>query len=248
MNRKRFLYSSILAGIGLQFPFQAFFKTPIEFQNISIDQVLGLDTSHLEPSPILLEKETYKSFSKMQSAAFKDGIHLQIVSGYRSFLQQKRIWESKYNQLLNTHPSSEVILEIITYSSIPGTSRHHWGTDIDIIDQSVQLPKGDVLIEKHYHGTGVFSNLKIWMERYGSDFGFELVYTDDTTRTGFLYEPWHYSFSPSSKDFLSVQMKESFQKSWEKLSFDGKSKMTPEFIESYFQKYALGINTILMPS
>jgi len=248
MNRKRFLYSSILAGIGLQFPFQAFFKTPIEFQNISIEQVLGLDTSHLEPSPILLEKKTYKSFSKMQSAALKDDIHLQIVSGYRSFSNQKQIWEKKYNQLLKTHSSTEAISEIITYSSIPGTSRHHWGTDIDIIDQSVQLPKGDILLEKHYHGTGVFSNLKVWMERYGSDFGFELVYTDDKTRTGFLYEPWHYSFSPTSKDFLSLQMEESFQTSWEKLSFDGKSKMTPEFIASYFKNYALGISTFLMPS
>jgi LAS superfamily LD-carboxypeptidase LdcB len=248
MNRKRFLYTSTLAGIGLQFPFQAFFNKPIEFQNISMEQVLGLDTSHLEPSPILLEKETYKFFSKMQSAALKDDIHLQIVSGYRSFSQQKQIWEKKYNQLLKTHSSSEAISEIITYSSIPGTSRHHWGTDIDIIDQSVQLPKGDILLEKHYHGTGVFSNLKLWMERYGSDFGFVLVYTDDTTRTGFLYEPWHYSFSLTSKDFLSLQMKESFQKSWEKLSFDGKSKMTPEFIASYFKNYALGINTLLMPS
>jgi hypothetical protein len=86
------------------------------------------------------------------------------------------------------------------------------------------------------------------MERYGSDFGFELVYTDDKTRTGFLYEPWHYSFSPTSKDFLSLQMEESFQTSWEKLSFDGKSKMTPEFIASYFKNYALGISTFLMPS
>jgi hypothetical protein len=248
MNRKRFLYISTLSGIGFQFPFQAFFKKPTEFQNISIEQVLGLDTSHLVPSPILLEKKTYKSFSKMQSAALKDDIHLQIVSGYRSFLQQKQIWESKYKQLLNTHSSTEAISEIITYSSIPGTSRHHWGTDIDIIDQSVQLPKGDILLEKHYHGTGVFSNLKMWMERYGSDFGFELVYTDDKTRTGFLYEPWHYSFSPTSKDFLSLQMEESFQTSWEKLSFDGKSKMTPEFIASYFKNYALGISTFLMPS
>jgi LAS superfamily LD-carboxypeptidase LdcB len=248
MNRKRFLYSSILAGIGLQFPFQTFFKTSIDLQNISIEQVLGLNTSHLEPSSILLEKETYKSFSKMRSAALKDNIHLQIVSGYRSFSQQKQIWENKYNQLSKTHSSSEAILEIMTYSSIPGTSRHHWGTDIDIIDQSVQLPEEDILLEKHYQGTGVFSNLKIWMERYGSDFGFELVYTDDTTRKGFLYEPWHYSFSPSSKNFLSLQMKESFQKSWEKLNFDGKSKMTPEFIASYFKNYALGINTILMPS
>jgi LAS superfamily LD-carboxypeptidase LdcB len=248
MNRKRFLYSSILAGIGLQFPFQTFFKTSNDFQNISIEQVLGLDTSHLEPSPILLEKETYKSFSKMQSAALKDDIHLQVVSGYRSFSQQKQIWESKYKQLIETHSSSEAILEIITYSSIPGTSRHHWGTDIDIIDQSVRLPKRGVLLEKHYHGTGAFSNLKIWMERYGSDFGFELVYTDDTIRTGFLYEPWHYSFFPASEDFLSLQMKESFQKSWEKLSFEGKSKMTPEFIASYFKNYALGINTLLIPS
>ena len=121
MNRKRFLYSSILAGIGLQFPFQAFFKAPIDFQNISIDQVLGLDISHLEPSPILLEKETYKFFLRMQSAALKDDIHLQIVSGYRSFSQQKQIlyYKNIFNRYVKTlgqsvtyYKLSDLILKI----------------------------------------------------------------------------------------------------------------------------------------
>jgi hypothetical protein len=43
-------------------------------------------------------------------------------------------------------------------------------------------------------------------------------------------------------------MKERVQESWGKLSFDGKTNMTPEFMASYFKNYALGINTILMPS
>jgi len=74
----------------------------------------------------------------------------------------------------------------MTYSSIPGTSRHHWGTDIDIIDQSVQLPEEVYSLGKTLPWCWSVSNLKIWMERYGSDFGFELVYTDDTTREGFF--------------------------------------------------------------
>ena len=28
----------------------------------------------------------------------------------------------------------KAISEIIRFSTVPGTSRHHWGTDIDIID------------------------------------------------------------------------------------------------------------------
>jgi hypothetical protein len=248
MNRKKFLYTTALAGMGLQFSFQSFLKLPIEFQNISLDQVLGMDSSHLEPAPVSLDKETYRSFLQMESAALKDNIHLKIVSGYRSYSQQKQIWESKYNRLIETHSAEKAISEITTYSSIPGTSRHHWGTDIDLIDQSVQLPKGDLLLEKNYHGTGAFANLKTWMERFGSDFGFELVYIDDSTRTGFLHEPWHFSFSKKSKVFLDIQMKEKFQKSWQKLNFKGKSEMSPEFIATYFRNYALGINPILMPS
>ena len=39
--------------------------------------------------------------------------------------------------------------KIIEYSTLPGTSRHHWGTDIDIIDAEPP-EEGDVLLPKNF--------------------------------------------------------------------------------------------------
>lgn len=74
------------------------------------------------------------------------------------------------------------------YSTIPGTSRHHWGTDIDIIDAN-QPYKGDPLESDKFHGDGPFCALKEWMDLHANTFGFYLVYTDNDKRTGFYYEP-----------------------------------------------------------
>ena len=80
-----------------------------------------------------LEKQTAVSFKKMKSAAEKDGINLIIVSGARNYYSQKSIWERKFknNQSRGLNPL-ENARKILRYSSMPSTSRHHWGTDIDI--------------------------------------------------------------------------------------------------------------------
>ena len=98
--------------------------------------------------------------------------------------------------------ANQVISKIIEYSTIPGTSRHHWGTDLDIIDANSTY-KGDVLVPSKFHGTGPFCKLKEWMDNNAANFGFKLVYTDTPTREGFKYEPWHYSFAEISKPMLS---------------------------------------------
>lgn len=247
MNRRTFLITA-LAGLGYSISVSSLSMTTADFQKPSIPQLLGLDSSHLITSPIELERETLMAFLKMRNAAQTDGITLQIVSGYRSFDHQKQIWESKYNSLTKHLEPSEAISEIITYSSIPGTSRHHWGTDIDLIDGSVETPKGDVLLEKHYHNTGVFAPMRRWMQRCGSDFGFELVYPNQKTRPGFGYEPWHYSFQPTSKTYLQTQLSDDFYDAWNQLEFKGKGQMSSDFISTYFQNYSLGINPDLIPS
>lgn len=248
MNRSHFLKTSLLAGIGSSYILNnklinTFSQVPIE-----VEHLLGLNPSHLKSSSVGLERETYKAFQLMKRAASNDKIDIKIVSGYRSFQRQKEIWERKFLQLSKTKTPTEAISEIITYSSIPGTSRHHWGTDIDIIDGSVPSPQGGLLQEKNYHGHAAFSKMKSWMDTYSKDFGFELVYTDDPDRTGFNFEPWHFSYAPKSVSFLKLQMKEEYKSAWENLNFKGKSDFTNAFINSYFKNYGSGINPNLMPS
>lgn len=248
MNRKGFIKTAALAGIASQFQLSSRFFKFMSTGDIKIENLLGISESHLKSKPVLLEKKTYEAFSLMRSAALKDQIDINIVSGYRSFQRQKEIWERKFKQFSKTKNPADAISEIITYSSIPGTSRHHWGTDIDIIDAAAEMPKGGLLQENNYHGEAPFSNLKSWMDRYSSDFGFELVYTKDKARSGFNYEPWHYSFAPVSKSYLKLQMGKDYKKAWHALEFEGKSEMTYAFIDSYFKNYGMGIHTSLMPS
>ena len=67
----------------------------------------------------------------MQRAALYDTIQLIIVSGTRNFKEQKAIWNRKWNRY-NNLKSIDRIKKILEYSSMPSTSRHHWGTDLDL--------------------------------------------------------------------------------------------------------------------
>ena len=88
-----------------------------------------------------LQKETYNAFKSMRTKAKKDGVYLNIVSATRTFNRQKNIWERKWTgkrkvagkNLSRAIPNhTKRAKEILKYSAMPGTSRHHWGTDIDI--------------------------------------------------------------------------------------------------------------------
>ena len=92
-----------------------------------------VDKKYHDKSEMYLQKQTLESFIKMREAAEKDGIQLTIISGTRDFYSQKSIWERKYNNYKKEELSEvEIIKKIMLWSSMPTTSRHHWGTDIDI--------------------------------------------------------------------------------------------------------------------
>ena len=83
---------------------------------------------------VFLKKETYRAYVKMYAAALKDGVELNIVSGTRSFSDQCYKWESKWNdpQFSGIKNTAAKALKLLRWWSMPGTSRHHWGTDIDL--------------------------------------------------------------------------------------------------------------------
>lgn len=191
----------------------------------------------------LLQKEVLEAFEIMKSEAAKDGIHLKTVSGYRSFKRQNQIWNYKYKKYAATGLGPNAIFDsITTYSAVPGTSRHHWGTEIDVIDGS-KIYTGDALIAPNFHGNGPFCALNEWMEKNSSRFGFELVYTLDHNRTGFNYEPWHYSYVPLSRkryhNYLQNIKLTSFLK---KRNINGIDKIDEQQIIRYLETHFKGIN------
>jgi hypothetical protein len=135
-------------------------------------------------------------------------------------------------------------LKIIEYSTIPGTSRHHWGTDIDIIDSNIK-PEGDVLLTEKFYGNGPYAKLKNWLDKNSKKFGFYLVYTDDDKREGFNHEPWHFSYKPISKDILEEFLKIDFIKLFTKNEILGSEYLTSDFIKHYKNNFLLGINSDL---
>jgi len=150
-----------------------------------------------------MHKDAYKAYKKMYASAAKDGIELRIVSAFRSFKHQKSIWEAKWTgtrkvlgqDLSKKYPKAEERAKVILmFSSMPGTSRHHWGTDIDIYsveEEDFQSGKGKKIYE--------------WLLAHANDFGFCQVYTPKpaTRPYGYEEEKWHWSYKPIAEKYLN---------------------------------------------
>ncbi len=145
-----------------------------------------------------LNKETYDAFLKMRQAALKDGVVLTIVSGGRDFYHQKRIWEGKWNSSDILEPEARM-KKILEYSSMPGTSRHHWGTDIDLNN----------LNNSHFaEGEGL--KTYTWLTKHAHTFGFFQPYTNRVATNrhyGYNEEKWHWSYYPIAQPYLDFYNK-----------------------------------------
>ena len=243
MKRRSFLNKSglTLAAAGL-IPHIIFAQT----EEYSILELMGKAKIKLFGENINLREEAYHAFTDMRDAARKDGIEIQIVSSYRSFARQKAIFERKYQRFSEEGLAPiDAIDKIIEYSTIPGTSRHHWATDIDITDGNAKT-EGDVLVPGKFESGGPFAALKEWMDAYATTFDFHLVYTDTPGRRGFKYEPWHYSYAPLSIPMLSQFRKKNIMELLLKEDIEGIEHFTTGFIKTYIQDNILDINPDLL--
>ena len=155
-----------------------------------------VDKEYHTKSEMYLLKETLEAFIKMRESAKLDGISLTIVSGTRNFDAQKRIWEKKYEKNKNKGLSDiENIKKIMVWSSMPSTSRHHWGTDIDING-----------FDEYFDGKNPKANKEYeWLKENASKFGFCQTYTEKKEGgrlTGYNEEKWHWSYMPIAKQLL----------------------------------------------
>lgn len=165
------------------------------------DFVLIAEQFTAVPNRMYLRKEVLDAFLKMQEAADKDEINLKIASATRNFDYQKNIWNNKWTgvtivdgqNLPKSLPDElERFKKILEYSSAPGTSRHHWGTDIDINNANPEYFKTE-------NGKKVYEWLVLNAHKFGFCQPYNLKGSDRPT--GYNEEKWHWSYLPLARDF-----------------------------------------------
>ena len=84
-------------------------------------------------------------------------------------------------------------LNILKFSSMPGTSRHHWGTEIDINS-----------FNNSWFTYGEGLRLFNWMNNNAAKYGFHRPYTakNKNRPNGYNEEKWHWSYTPLSIPML----------------------------------------------
>ena len=181
----------------------------------------GQSPSHLcgaaeaERLTVSVHRDVVAPFDQLKSAAASEGFDVAILSGFRSFEKQLSIWNRKAcGELpvldsnakpidITTLTEQQLVFAILRWSALPGASRHHWGTDLDLFDATAR-PAGYVieLIPNEYDGEGMFSPFSRWLDQRiadGTSFGFFRPY--DRDRNGVAPERWHLSYGPLANDF-----------------------------------------------
>jgi LAS superfamily LD-carboxypeptidase LdcB len=161
--------------------------------------------------PCALHVHVVAPFLNLRRAALADGIHLAPISGFRSFSRQLAIWNGKFSGEktmldasgrpidVNELGSSERIEAILLWSALPGASRHHWGTDIDLIDTQATAPGyRPQLIPQEFAPGGPYAALAEWLDAHAARFGFFRPFRG--VLSGVQAEPWHFSFAPVAEN------------------------------------------------
>jgi LAS superfamily LD-carboxypeptidase LdcB len=155
-----------------------------------------------------LRKDTYDAFKQMWEAAQADGITLTIISATRNFNRQKQIWEAKWtgerliengSNAAKKYPDPKIrALKILEYSSMPGTSRHHWGTDIDLND-----------LDNYTFEQGEGKKVYEWLRANAAEFGFCQPYSPKGKNrpNGYNEEKWHWSYLPVAKLLTNIALR-----------------------------------------
>ncbi len=209
-----------------------------QFEPDTHPDFVPIDSLYTPKKDIYLHKSSYEAFKKMFQAAKHDGIKLEILSATRNFNYQKRIWERKWTgktKIENGTDASQAYpnpvhraLAILRYSSMPGTSRHHWGTDIDLNS-----------FDNHWFEQGKGDTLYRWLTHHASKFGFCQVYTpkDSTRPNGYEEEKWHWSYIPIAKELTRYAEKHLKNQDISKFSGAEVAKQI-----KVVEQYVLGIN------
>lgn len=195
---------------------------------ITAEMLTGRSSAHLVTlcGHHRLQPAAATAFLAMQQAAKTAGLTLQPASSFRDFARQQRIWNEKFRGQRPLLDSKSHLLDhqqltiaarceaILHWSALPGASRHHWGSDVDVYDPEC-LPTGKNLqLEPwEYQEGGYFHALTLWLTQHMADFGFYRPFTDP--HHGVAIEPWHLSYRPISQQVEALLTPELLLTAWQ---------------------------------
>lgn len=197
-----------------------------------------IPAQHADKQGMYLRKEAWTALEKMISAAQKDGLKIVVISATRNFERQQQIWEMKWEgkTLLEgkVHAPTRYpdpvkrAQAILKWSSMPGSSRHHWGTDFDINHLSPS-----------YWEKGDGAKLYAWLVAHAHEYGFCQPYSPLGAQrpTGYQEEKWHWTYLPLSEGlttWVAQHMKDEFLNGFKGAATAGQLQVT--------RHYMLGIN------
>lgn len=134
----------------------------------------------VEPN-ILVHREMYRSLLEMRSDAYKEGVYLVFLSGFRSIKLQNEIFYS-IKSLRN-----QSAFERARVSAPPGFSEHSTGFAIDIGDAL----KRESDFEVEFENTQAFK----WLKQNAAKYHFKMSF--DKNHKNVDYEPWHWRYEGS---------------------------------------------------
>jgi LAS superfamily LD-carboxypeptidase LdcB len=227
-----------------------------ESSDFTLDQLTGQARDHLRELAAprcALHMEVIASFLALRAAAAADGIDLVAFSSFRDFDRQLAIWNGKYRgerplqdragrplDVQGLSPERRVEA-ICWWSAVPGASRHHWGTDFDVMDARA-MPSGYKLqvIPAEYGPSGPFARLTTWLDAHMHAFGFFRPYTVD--RGGVLPEPWHLSYAPVAARAQRALHPRALHAVLAAAQIEGKEAVLAG-LERHFAEYVMNVET-----
>lgn len=208
------------------------------------------DFVEIEGYPV--DKKVLPFYNKLKETLAKDGFRLRMESAYRPFERQLSIWNRKASgelKLLDAQglpmerPQDEeqLMFAILTWSALPGASRHHLGSDLDVVDGNA-CPEGYEVELTPAECEGMFApfhNRLSELIESGESAGFKRVFVPG--RGKIQPEKWHIAHLPTSRRYLENFSLGRLRQIYEKTNIACKSalldnleQLAKDFIYPYF--------------
>jgi len=199
-----------------------------------------------------VDKNILPFYNKLKNTLTKDGFCLRLESAYRNFDRQLSIWNRKASgelrlldasgvPMVRPQDEEQLMYAILTWSALPGASRHHLGTDLDVVDGNA-CPAGYEVELTPAECDGMFApfhrRLTELMES-GDAEGFSRVFVPG--RGKIQPEMWHIAHLPTSRQYLESFSLERLKQIYEKTDIACKSalldnleQLAKDYIYPYF--------------
>lgn len=133
-----------------------------------------------------VDERCYPDLQQMLDDCRAAGLSPVICSSYRSQETQKRLFNYKVTYYTNLgYSQKNAETEAAKSIAAPGTSEHHLGLAVDIVD----------IMNQNLDSSQENTAVQQWLLEHSWKYGFILRYPSDKSGiTGIIYEPWHYRY------------------------------------------------------